>query len=977
MKSLNILLLFVSISLSLNELIPDKDNAILLNELDTKCNNGIITYKITNNQSQKYFHLIKDTSITEFELYDDDNKLSYETSTTYDFFYPITPNHILYLVVSVQNEKCISFKYYESNSINFKINEEFSYPFLASGQTIETTIKNCSNKNFFIYDKSSSPSYSLTYNLYFNGIRYSTLYLDAFYKILKENIINLKISISSMKQVVTFTYILAENSNLTDDTLICNNDFSIFRTYFIKQKPNYSKFWYSLSSDKIEYYQDKRPQTNLHGIQGHTKYGNIIDNIILMRDKGCFQIKYQDNSESITINKKESFLISTSDPYYFKYTDNSNEDMDITIYSTENNFINSIKIQGSEETLKIKKGIDKYFYNFFSTNTEGEIDLEINFNIYEKEYIIIDFEIDNYIPQDKLIINIKEEDNKKIIDIGNQGTFEIITDYNDNETDIFDNSNIEYYTFDNKIKGDDNIYDVQCRLWKSNNSMIKIFCKLAQDLIYPTKNLAFYDTEYNYRKYTFNINNYCNIPINQIIEYIPFIYSEKQIIKLDSEDIQSFKFKYDYYSNETLFLSDNKFKIVNFDDCLINSNEREIICHISNKKIKRILSFSGEKFYLGNMIIDKVQNIFDSVDDIIITSTIAKKNNYAQITKLLNEVAEFNSFIYYETNIIDINELTSNFFDINFQNFSSSCMFKKRADQNEYLLLICKTNQNETISLGKIERKILNNINIENTFIINEGNNNEIIQVNGNGGSIYSVYPEILDFTEEESLTIKIGFYGNLEGIKLNPDSLNELDCKRRNNYLECLVPKSHFENKETGYYNIYYKNHLNKYSIKYEAPLIYIINQNEQKEETDPDTEEENDITKEEENDSIKEEENDKTKEEENDSMKEEENDITKEEEEENDRTKEEEEETDSTTKEEENDNSSQSDIDSTPQETDDNNNDDNTTLIIIGVCVPIGIIIIGLSLFFILRWKKRNRVEIIDNKQYEMIPKTESMSL
>ena len=49
-------------------------------------------------------------------------------------------------------------------------------------------------------------------------------------------------------------------------------------------------------------------------------------------------------------------------------------------------------------------------------------------------------------------------------------------------------------------------------------------------------------------------------------------------------------------------------------------------------------------------------------------------------------------------------------------------MLKKRADKNEYLLLICNTNQNETISLGKIKRKIITNINIENDFIINEGN---------------------------------------------------------------------------------------------------------------------------------------------------------------------------------------------------------------------------------------------------------------
>jgi len=963
-KLLNFLLLFASISLSFNELVPDKDNAISLNELDIKCDKGNITYKISNTQSQKYFHLIKDTSITEFELHHDDNKLSYETSTTYDFFYPITPNHILYLVVNVQNDNCISFKYYDSNSINLKMNEEYSYPFLFTDQNIETTINNSLKKNLFIYAKTSS---SFNFNFYINGENYSSYSLWAFYLILKENVTKLNIGIekSYLKRVVNFTYIIADNFNLTDDTFVCNDDFSIFRTYFIKQKPNYSYFWYSLSSDKLGYYFVKRPQSELHNII-FGSWNNNYDYVILMRDKGCFQLKYQNYGRDISLKKKESILVSTTTTYQFVYNDTSKKDVNIAIYSTENNFINSIKIQGVNQNLEIKKYNDKYFYNFFSTNTNGEIYFKIIFNFNEKEYMIIDFEIDYYIPPENLIMNLKEEDNNKIRDIGNRGTFEILTDYNDTDTNIFNNSLIEDYTFDNTMTGDrDNVYNVKCRLWKSNNGMMKLFCKLTQELDYQTTFLIFSDTEFTFKIYTFKIKNYCNIPVNQIIMYIPFIYSEKQTINLDDGDILSFKFKHDLYKNEPLFLFDNNYKIVNFDNCLIDSNVGEIICQISNTKLKTILSFKGEKFYLGNMITDKVQNIFDSVEDIIITSDVEKKSNTVQITKLLSDVAEFNSFIYYETNILDINEFTSKFFDVNFQNFSSSCMFKKRADKNEPLLFICKTNQNETISFGKRERKIINNINIENNFIISAGNNYEIISVKGNGGSIYSVYPLVLDFTEEESLQIKIGFYGNLAGIKLNPDSKNELDCEQINNYLDCSVPKSHFDNKETGYYNIYYKNHLSKYSIKYEAPLIYVIIFNEKEEETDSSTEEEektdSKTEEEEETNPITEEE----KEHETTIEEEENNPITEEEEHE---TKKEEEETNPSKEEGDNYNPS--------QETDDNNNNDNTALIIISVLVPIGIIIIILSVFFILRWKKRNGDEVIDNKQYEMIPKTESMS-
>ena len=73
--------------------------------------------------------------------------------------------------------------------------------------------------------------------------------------------------------------------------------------------------------------------------------------------------------------------------------------MDIAIYSTENNFINSIIIENKEQNLEIKRYNDKYFYNFFSTNTDGEINIEINFNLNENEYLIIDFEIDYNIPK--------------------------------------------------------------------------------------------------------------------------------------------------------------------------------------------------------------------------------------------------------------------------------------------------------------------------------------------------------------------------------------------------------------------------------------------------------------------------------------------------------------------------------------------------------------------------------------------------
>ena len=75
MKILTLLILYISSSLSLNELTPDRNNAKSMQEYDMKCETGTITYKINNYQSNKYFHLIKDSYIYQFKLYGEYSKL--------------------------------------------------------------------------------------------------------------------------------------------------------------------------------------------------------------------------------------------------------------------------------------------------------------------------------------------------------------------------------------------------------------------------------------------------------------------------------------------------------------------------------------------------------------------------------------------------------------------------------------------------------------------------------------------------------------------------------------------------------------------------------------------------------------------------------------------------------------------------------------------------------------------------------------
>jgi hypothetical protein len=153
--------------------------------------------------------------------------------------------------------------------------------------------------------------------------------------------------------------------------------------------------------------------------------------------------------QSIIIYKKDTLIISTTSIYNLIYEDTAQTFFNITLYSKENNFIEKISIQKYGPTLDIKKDRNNlYYYEFaYSSNHEGRIYFDIYFNLAQKDYILVEFDIRNNLTPDKLIINIKEEQNKNIKDIGNNGTLEIITDYNDTETYIFSNSDIESYTF--------------------------------------------------------------------------------------------------------------------------------------------------------------------------------------------------------------------------------------------------------------------------------------------------------------------------------------------------------------------------------------------------------------------------------------------------------------------------------------------------------------------------------------------------
>lgn len=402
MKILKFLLLFIYISISFNELTPDINNAVLLSEYDIKCITGTTTYKINNYQAKNYLHLIKNSYINEFELFDENKiKIDYSTNTKFDYFYYISLKKILYLVIKTYLNYCISFKFHDSNSISFQSNEEYKYPIVVQNQYLETVIYNNVSNNHFIFNLKHSwaTNPNAGYYIYINNIKYfAKSGVGVFSKIINENKINVKIELPGVNIVASLSYMSIPYSNITEDTLMILNSSYIFHSIFInKPKKDTKYFWYTLSSNKIEFYDNNEFKSSLSDIVNYVDWNNR-DYFILVKDIGAFQIQYLTQNSYIIIKEDEPFLISTTKEYSFKYKDDSKKDLILSLYSKEKNFINKIIIDSKQKDLNIIYDNTTYYYRFNLTNKYGEIPLKINFNLNSSNYIFIIFGVVYYTP---------------------------------------------------------------------------------------------------------------------------------------------------------------------------------------------------------------------------------------------------------------------------------------------------------------------------------------------------------------------------------------------------------------------------------------------------------------------------------------------------------------------------------------------------------------------------------------------------
>ena len=180
--------------------------------------------------------------------------------------------------------------------------------------------------------------------------------------------------------------------------------------------------------------------------------------------------------------------------------------------------------------------------------------------------------------------------------IGPNGTFGLVTNI-ESLYFIFNHSEIEDLTvfegtFMDKERGD--VYKWICRLWDPDNMNVVVLCTVDYTILEASNNNfildhgsievgEYYIEVYCDKEYYFEIDMK---PLN-----IPFIYSEPQIINLDSgKDSFQLKFKKDSFLGEKLAIveKDNAESITDLDNIIISKNV--LICTISRTKIEEVLT---------------------------------------------------------------------------------------------------------------------------------------------------------------------------------------------------------------------------------------------------------------------------------------------------------------------------------------------------------------------------------------------------
>ena len=201
---------------------------------------------------------------------------------------------------------------------------------------------------------------------------------------------------------------------------------------------------------------------------------------------------------------------------------------------------------------------------------------------------------------------------------------------------------------------------------------MRIFCKLNKIILYSSQKIILYDKLFNYENFFIAIKtNNIEVELEYIDENIPFLYSELQTIYVgNKEDIYEMRFNIESYNNEKLILFSNE-----TNNYVLGNNkiiDGELICTIPKTKIKEILQFDGQMYYVG--VLNDLKKIIrlNSITGVqIYYDKIQTEDIYIHITRLLNNSIATSEFVAYETNISSISNIITGPVQMKYNNTNS------------------------------------------------------------------------------------------------------------------------------------------------------------------------------------------------------------------------------------------------------------------------------------------------------------------
>ena len=458
-----------------------------------------------------------------------------------------------------------------------------------------------------------------------------------------------------------------------------------------------------------------------------------------------------------------------------------------------------------------------------------------NFNFYHEN----DNHINIYYGCHPIYANLS-----KIIDLSIKNIYNISTQYMGNDyilyfsTNYIDSANIFNNLESNELsfplkfsnnKNDKNI-DGNCNLWEPDNDFMRLICKLNDKFENEEQIIYLNDNWFNFNDYKiffYTFDEY--LIVRQLNSKISFLYSDKQELNINNYiDSYTLKFKKIFYYNEKLILYKYRNKRAQLN--CVNGRD-EVICNIKRDDITPILSYNGEQFFISQMVNDVGILPINSILNITIYyPNIYKIQLYVETLKLLTPVVEKFGLIVYETIIIRDQRITTNFFDVqrNIKNIFEiiNCQLKtSNINSHGKILFLCMVVTSGQSSLGNLSGlNLLESSILYNFKIFGIQNLESYTVTNSEGTIIYAVYPEELNFNEQDTFIIRYEteYPERLKGIKLNIDSSFDLECNNKIGIKECFVNRSHFDTDGD-----YYTYHLNSYGsriISYEINTIKVI---------------------------------------------------------------------------------------------------------------------------------------------------------